>query len=172
MWTNRCKNKQVDAFLCDVINILDYLAFLFETDYKYRTTECHRSAISTFHDQVDGKPAGQQSKVCTIVSGIFNNKPPHLRYMFVWSVESAIKYIKTNWTNNENLSGKNLTQKFVILMALTSASRASSMLCLDVKVWLNQRMPTFPVFISALMAGKGVKQQRNYIFISSRKIKN
>ena len=92
--------------------------------------------------------------------------------MFVWSVESAIKYIKTNWTNNENLSGKNLTWKFLILMALTSASRASSMLCLDVKVWLNQRMPTFPVFISALMAGKGVKQQRNYIFISSRKIKN
>ena len=50
MWTNRRKNKQVDAFLCDVINILDYLAFLFETDYKYRTIGCHRSAISAFHD--------------------------------------------------------------------------------------------------------------------------
>ena len=37
---------------------------------------------------------------------IFNNRPPQPRYMFAWSVESVIKYIKTKWKKNENLSEK------------------------------------------------------------------
>ena len=53
--------------------------------------------------------------------------------MFVWNVESVINYIKTKWKNNENLSEKYLTYKLVILMALTSASRASAMQCLHLR---------------------------------------
>ena len=53
--------------------------------------------------------------------------------MFVWSVKSVINYIKTKWKNNENLSEKYLTYKLVILMVLTSTSRASAMHCLDVR---------------------------------------
>ena len=53
--------------------------------------------------------------------------------MSVWSVESVINYIKTKWKNNDNLSGKYLTYKLVILMSVTSASRASAMHSLDVR---------------------------------------
>ena len=73
--------------------------------------------------------AGMQA----LVKGIFNNRPHQPKYMFVWSVESVINYIKTKGKNNENKSGKYLTYKLVILMALTSASRASAMHCLDVR---------------------------------------
>ena len=52
--------------------------------------------------------------------------------MFVWTVESVIIHIKTKWKNNENLSEKYLTYKLVILMTLTSASRASARHCLGV----------------------------------------
>ena len=89
--------------------------------------------LSAFHDYVDGKPVGQHPEVCTLVSVIFNNRPPQPRYMFAWSKESVINYIKTKWKNNENLSEKYLNYKLVILMALTSASRASAMQCLDVR---------------------------------------
>ena len=133
MWAGWCDKQQVDAFRCDVIKMLDYLAFLFEKDYEYRTIGCHRSAMSAFHDYVDGKPVGQHPDVCALVSEIFNNRLPQPRYMFVWSVQSVINYINTKWKNNENLSGKYLTYKSVILMALSSASRASAMHCLDVR---------------------------------------
>ena len=93
----------------------------------------HRSAISAFHDYVDGKSVGQHPEACALVSTIFNNRPSQPRYMFVWSVELEINYIKTKSKNNENSSGKYLTYKHVILMALTSASRASAMHCLDVR---------------------------------------
>ena len=71
--------------------------------------------------------AGMQA----LVKGIFNNRPHQPKYMFVWSVESVINYIKTKGKNSENKSGKYLTYKLVILMAL--ASRASAMHCLDVR---------------------------------------
>ena len=125
MCANWCDKQQVDAFRCDEIRILDYLAFLFEKGYENRTIGCHRSAIFAFHNQVDGKPVGQHPKVYALFSGgIFNNKPSKPRYMFVWSVESVINYIKTKWKKNENLSEKYLTYKLVILIALSSASRA------------------------------------------------
>ena len=121
------------------MKIFDYTAFLFEKSYEYRTIGCHRSAISAFHDYVDGKPVRQHLEVCALGSGIFNNRPPQPRYMFVLSVESVINYIKTKWKNNENLSGKYLTYNLVILMALTSASRASEMHCLDIRFMVNRQ---------------------------------
>ena len=112
---------------------LDYLASLFEKGYECRSIGCHRLAISAFHDYVDWKLVAQHPEACALISGIFNNRPHQRRCMFVWSVESVINYIKTKGKNNENKSGKYLTYKTVILMALTSASRASAMHCLDVR---------------------------------------
>ena len=64
MWASWYDKQQADAFRCDVIKILDYLAFLFEKGYEYRTIGCHRSSISAFHDYVDGKSVGQHPEVC------------------------------------------------------------------------------------------------------------
>ena len=139
IWASWCDKQQVDAFRCDVIKILNYLALLFEKGYEYRTIGCHKSAISAFHDFVDGKPVGQHPEVSALVSGIFNNRPLQPRYVFVWSVESVINYIKTTWKSNENLSGKYLTYELVILMALTSASRASAMYHLDVRFMVKTK---------------------------------
>ena len=45
MWASWCDKQQVDAFRCDVIKILDYLSFLFDKGYEYRTIGCHRSGF-------------------------------------------------------------------------------------------------------------------------------
>ena len=143
MWASWCDKQQVDAFQCDVIKVLDYLAFLLEKLYEYRTIGCHRSAMSAFYDFVDGKPVGQHPEACALVSGIFNNRPPpQPRYVFAWNVESVINHIKTKWKNNENLSEKCL----VILIALTSASRASGMHCLYVRFMIKSEDDYFFIF--------------------------
>ena len=36
MLASWCDKQQIIAFRCDIIKILDYLAFLFEKGYKYR----------------------------------------------------------------------------------------------------------------------------------------
>ena len=52
--------------------------------------------------------------------------------MFIWDVQIVINYIKSEWRYSEGLSGKLLTLKLVMLMALTSASRASAVHHLDI----------------------------------------
>ena len=81
MLASWCDKQQVDAFRYDVIKILDYLAFLFEKGYEYRTIECHTSAISVFNDYIDEKPVGQHPEVCALVSGTFNSRPSQPRDM-------------------------------------------------------------------------------------------
>ena len=114
MWVSWYDKQQVDTFRFYVIKILDHFAFLFGIGYEYKTIGCQRSTISASHDNIDRKPVGQHVKVCALVSGIFNNRTPQPRNMFVWSVESLINFIKTKWKNNENLPGKYLTCKLMI----------------------------------------------------------
>ena len=101
---------------------------------EYRTIGCHRSAISAIHDCVDEKPVAQQPEAR--VNGIFNNRPPQPRYVFMECV-IVINYIKTKWKIIKKLSVKYVTYKLVILMALISLSRASAMNCLDVRFIVN-----------------------------------
>ena len=151
---------------------LDYLASLFEKGYECRSIGCHRLAISAFHDYVDWKLVAQLPEACALVSGIFNNRPHQPRCMFVWSVESVINYIKTKRKNNENKSGKYLTYKIAILMALTSASRASAMHCLDVRFIVKSEDAYIFTFHKLHKSWKKGKAPPKLYFISTQKIKN
>ena len=123
----------MDPVRCSVNYVLSYLGELFEKGRQYRTIGCHRSAISAFHDNVDGRPVGQHPKVSDLLKGVFNKKTPQPRYTFTWDVQVVLDYIKANWSQTETLTNKLLTYKLVMLMALASASRASSIHCLDVR---------------------------------------
>ena len=47
-------------------------------------------------------------------------------YTFVWDVEIVLDYLKVNITDNSQFSCQDLTDKIVVLMALSSGSTASS----------------------------------------------
>ena len=107
--------------------MLNYLSTLFETGLQYPTINSYRSAISAYHDYVDGKPVGKHPGACTLQTGAFNQRPPQPRYTFIWDVEIVLVYLKTNMSDNSQLSDKDLTHKLTVLMALSSASRVSSL---------------------------------------------
>lgn len=113
--------------------MLDFLAELFDSGYKYRTINCYRSAISAYHQHIDGKPIGQHPRVCALLKGVFTENPPQPRYAFTWDVQSVLNFVKQNWGKHETLTDKELTFKLVILLALTSASRACTIHCLDLR---------------------------------------
>ena len=93
---------------------------------------CHRSAISAYHDQVNGKPVGQHPRVCALLTGAFNMRSPQPRYAFIWDVQIVLSYLKS-FGGSPQLSDKMLTYKTTMLMALTSASRASALHHLDMR---------------------------------------
>lgn len=132
-----CCSRQVDPVSCPVNSVLDFLAHLFDEGYQYRTINCYRSSISAYHQRVERVPIGQHPQVCALLKGVFNKKPPQPKYGFTWKVQTVLDYIKNHWAVSEDLSDKELTYKLVILLALTSTSRACTIHCLDLKFMAN-----------------------------------
>lgn len=131
-WSSWCGKQQVSPFRCSVNFVLDFLAELYQLQYEYSTINCHRSAISAYHDPLDNVPVGQHPKVSALMTGIFNQRPPKPRYSFVWDVEQVLTYLG-QLPGNDQLSDRLLTLKLTMLLALASACRCSELKCLDIR---------------------------------------
>ena len=130
-WVSWCVEQNVSLIRCNVNWILDFLAFLFESGYEYRTICTHRSAISALHNNIEESPVGEHLQVSSLITGVFNNRPPQPKYNFFWDVRLVPDYLKKELPNNNDLPDKLLTVKVAMLLALTSASRVRDLHILD-----------------------------------------
>ena len=124
-----CLERKINPFQAPLKDIIEYLTFLFNYGNEYRTINLHRSAISAFHEYTDVLPVGKHPRICSLVSGIFNLRPPKPRYMFVWDFKQVLDFLKEKFGDNDELSNK--TPKVTILLALTTSSRISVRHILD-----------------------------------------
>ena len=129
-WASWCCERDVNPFTSNLIEILNFLVFLYEKGYEYSSINSHRSAISAYHVHIDNNPIGQHPRVCTLMTGIFNNRPPKPRYTFVWDIETVLNYL-SKLPDNLNLPIRVLSHKLALLLALTAASRVSEICCLN-----------------------------------------
>ena len=127
-----CNHKQVDPFHCSLDTILNYLANLFSQNYEYRTINNRRSAISAFHDNIEGYKIGTLPKVIALLKGVSNERPPRPRYTSVWDVELVLLQIK-KMSPYAKLNAKELTLKLTMLLALTATTRSSELKNVDIK---------------------------------------
>ena len=129
-WASWCCERDVNPFTSNLIEILNFLAFLYEKGYEYSSINSHRSAISAYHVHIDNNPIGQHPRVCTLMTGIFNNRPPKPRYTFVWDIETVLNYL-SKLLDNLNLPIRVLSHNLALLLSLTAASRVSVICCLN-----------------------------------------
>ena len=123
-WASWCCRRKIDPYRCALSYVINFLAELFKQGMEYYTVNSHRSAISAYHEYIDGKPVGQHPLVCSALKGVFNLRPPQPKYVFIWDVEVVLKFMNT-LPENEMLTQKLLTLKAATLMSLTAASRCS-----------------------------------------------
>ena len=69
-----------------VVQQPNYLSALFDEGLQYRIVNAYRSAISAYHDFINRKPIGKHPNICTLLTGIFDERPPQPRYTFIWDV--------------------------------------------------------------------------------------
>ena len=98
------------------------MAELFEKGLEYRSIGTHRSAISAFHYPTENIRVGNLPRFSTLMSGIFNKRPPQPKYPFIWDVETALDFLR-KLPGNDLLSDKLLTLKVSVLLSLFSALR-------------------------------------------------
>ena len=92
--------------------------------YEHSTIAGFRPVISVYHDPINGIPIGKESRISALLAGVYNIRPPQPRYPFIWDVKKVIDFLATLNSPRE-LSLKDLTPKLTMLLALTSAVRAS-----------------------------------------------
>jgi len=62
-WVLWCRAREENPFECDPIVVVNFLSELFHEGFMYRTLGVYRSAISAYHDPIEGIPVGQSKIV-------------------------------------------------------------------------------------------------------------
>ena len=125
LWDSWCTERSTDPLSAPLSEVLEFLLEQFESGKQYRTT---KSAISMTHDEVDGTRVGQHPLVTRFLKGVFNCRPPALKYSFTWKVDTVLAL-----PDNDSLSLQQLSHKLVMLMALANADRCSDLAALDLR---------------------------------------
>ena len=124
-WSGWCSEREINPFSTTLENIFEFLADLFHKGFKFRTLGVYRSAISSNHETVDGFVIGKHPMMAKFMKGVFSLRPPEPKYFVTWDVRQVLDFLKT-WSPAESLSLKQLTLKPVMLAALITAARSSS----------------------------------------------
>ena len=125
-WSGWCNSRQLDPFCAPVEHIMNFLTEQFNSGMEYSTVNGYRSAISAEHIGVDGIKVGQHPRVCTLLKGMFNRRPPQPRYTETWEVDKVLDLFR-KWPVDSGLDLKKLSLKVTMLMALTGAMRQSEL---------------------------------------------
>ena len=91
---------------------------MFELGLEYSTINTHRSAISVFHEPIEGFSVGKHPKVCNLMTDVYKKRPAKPRYFFMWDIQTVSRYLRSiPW--NTLLGTEILTLKLTMLLALT-----------------------------------------------------
>ena len=131
-WINYCGREGISEYSPSLAEVMNYLASLFSEGLQYRTVNTHRSALSSTLKPIEGYKVGQHPIICRLMKGVFNKRPPIQTIVGTWSVDKVLRLLQS-WEVNEQLDLKHLTFKTVMLIALASAKRCSSLALLSVK---------------------------------------
>jgi len=123
-WSSWCAERALDPVQAPVVPLVEFFKDMLKEGYEYNTINGFRSAVSALHEPIDGLPVGQHHLIKRTLAGIFNEKPPVPKYSDTWDVGQVLEYIEQLGPNSE-LSDKVLTHKLAMLLALTTANRAS-----------------------------------------------
>lgn len=123
-WCTYCWERNINPFSPCLSEDLSLLTLLFSTGIGYSALNTARSALSTFI-VCDNLPNGRHPLVRRFLQGAFNRRPFLPRNNVTWDVSIVLRYLQQLWPIS-NLSLKDLTIKYVMLLALTTGQRAQS----------------------------------------------
>ena len=95
---------------------VQFLTECFQEGFKCNTIAGFRSAISAYHDPIQGISVGKHPRVSDLLTGIINKNPPQPKFNFIWNVKKVINFLSSQrFVTNGSL--KDLTLKITMLLA-------------------------------------------------------
>ena len=93
VWNCWCNQRNYDPISAPVEAVLEFLTEEFHKGKQYSTLNSYRSSISMTYVGVKGIPVGKLPIVSRFMKGIFNLRPPCLRYTSSWDVSAVLDFI-------------------------------------------------------------------------------
>ena len=126
-FVNWCISRETDPAEAPLAEVLEFLSHLFRgRSLAYRTINCYRSAISSFRAPINGSNVGKHLLVSRFLKGVFNFRPPLLKYTFFWDVKTVLDHL-SSWNSPKMLDLKQLSVKSVTLLAINCHGRSSDL---------------------------------------------
>ncbi|XP_043276104.1 uncharacterized protein [Venturia canescens] len=126
-WWNFCSTEGIDFFNPDERSLLLFLSKKFEEGASYGSLNCFRSAISL----ISADKIGDRPIIRRFLRGAYKLKPSLPKYSGTWEVDIVLDYL-AKLQPLESLSIGDLTNKTVMLLALSTAHRAQTLSCIEV----------------------------------------
>lgn len=125
-WTSWCGLQGVSKYSPGIADVMNFLSSLFDKGKEYRTINCARSMLSSTLLPIDNFPVGKHPMITRLLKGVFNKRPPVKVLFPTWSVKQVLVTL-ASWSPVSSLDLKTLTYKCVMLLALVTGRRASSL---------------------------------------------
>ena len=132
VWLEHCRSAGIQCYSPVISEVCDFLAKLFDQGLAYRTINTYRSSLSSTLLPIEGFQVGQHPLVSCLMKGVFNSRPPVKTLVPTWSIRLVLEMIRS-WGENSSLDLAVLTYKTVMLLALATARRCSSLHLLTLK---------------------------------------
>ena len=71
----------------DALCVVQFLTECFQEGFKYNTVAGFRSAISAYHNPIQGIPVGKHPRISDLLTGIFNKNTPQPKFNFIWDIK-------------------------------------------------------------------------------------
>lgn len=121
-WWNYCTIKDYDPYYFSLDPVLNFLLEALNQGLSYTSINSSKAALALLFD-ID---LDNQKIMKRFLKGVYNKNPPSPKYSTTWDPAPVLKYLETKFPLN-SLSLKDLSQKLVMLLALTSAQRMQTL---------------------------------------------
>lgn len=131
-WLLFCTERETDPVQPTIATAVEFLTMLYDNGLSYSSINTARCALSAILDMSMSLSCsfGEHPMVKRFMKGIFQVRPQLPRYSKTWDVSIVLQHIKS-MNETETLGLKELTLKFVMLVALTTAQRGQSLHLMD-----------------------------------------
>lgn len=130
-WLHFCSEQQINPLQYNELKAIDFLTKLFNNGNGYSSINTARSSLSTILVNDSCVTIGASPLVKRFLKGVYELRPPVVRYEFIWDVNVVFEFLK-NFYPLEDISLNVLTYKLIMLLALTTKQRAQTLHAINI----------------------------------------
>lgn len=131
-WNRWCSEQARNSVAPSIVQVLEYLTFLYEIGRSYRTINIHRSMLSCTLPGIDGIDIGKHPMVSRLLKAVYNKRTPRAKYSAFWDADRVLYSLKELGAT-ESLTLKQITLKTVLIVALSAFIRVSELASIGFK---------------------------------------